>query len=455
MARGSRRRGGWRRKGKKLQVYVRLHAAAGGMRTRMYDLGTAPSEMQDWIDDQVTTYRRLHPKGDPGTLAHDVPTYLKLLVDRPKLQRDRRLQLAWWCKTFGKRARWSLQPVDLEIALKNLLASGVAPSTVRKYRTALFHLFTKLDGKNAPNPLRDVPPPADRDALPRALPYPIIRQILDHIPDRRYARALTSGQIVTIRAQARRRGANYSAIAQAFGVSEARVRKIRSSRDDGLGDVRSISKIVLRAMAFTPLPPAQLRRIAGRPEDVDAATSSVVAHARRKGKGTRSKRIPVPPDGLAALQDFVAVVPATFSMGSVERMWKRGIDRLCRSLEADAATAHAGAQLRQTLADATPYDLRHSFLTVVQVLTGNRSATQGMGMHADPRTSERYTLAAVDPTLEHAAALLTAHWAGQRIGNETPHALSSKGKIWPKTARRKSQAIATLSHGKARKYAGK
>jgi hypothetical protein len=55
---------------------------------------------------------------------------------------------------------------------------------VRHYRTALYSLWTALDGNDAPNPLRDVKPPRSDDPEPRALPYEIIDGILAAMPER-------------------------------------------------------------------------------------------------------------------------------------------------------------------------------------------------------------------------------------------------------------------------------
>ena len=53
-----------------------------------------------------------------------------------------------------------------------------------------------------------------------------------------------------------------------------------------------------------------------------------------------------------------------------------------------------------------PYDLRHSYLTMTYLASEDIHATQKMGQHSDPRMTNRYTLAAVDPRLKAAAARL-------------------------------------------------
>lgn len=461
-----RRRGGWRRKGKKLQIYVRVHEGKGGMHTRTVDLGTAPREMQEWID---TTWKRhrTRPRGQKGTLAADIPIYLALLADRPRLQQNRAHQLAWWCEQFGDRSRWSLTAVELETALRQLPASVKAASTIQKYRMALYHLFTKLDGRNEPNPLRDVPPPKSEDPLPRAIPYTIIAAIFDEMPDERYATKLDAATAAAIYREATAPRANRSAIAQAHGLSETMVRKIVAKAGRRF-DSKSQTKARLQVMAYAGLPPAQMRAL--RPDDVDLEGASVLVRGRKKGGGVRAQRLPLVPEAVTAMRAFVAADCfererptgglTAFSMTSAGRSWRRAITTMCVKLEADPITRPTVAALRTALAGARPYDLRHSFLTEAQLATGNINATQGLAMHSDARMTRRYTLAAVTPELQAAAAAVQARWAarlsaavatptaalpdpprrrGQRTGNGTPDAISRNRQNAPKTVRRKTR----------------
>lgn len=446
-----RRRGGWRRKGRKLQAYVWVHRGKGGLRTRTYDLGTAPSEMQTWIDDTHRRYRRRHPRGAKGTLAGDVETYLKLLIDRPRLQQNRQLQLAWWCDRFGTQSRWTLQAIDLETALNALRASGKAASTVKKYRTALYHLFTKLDGKNEPNPLRDVPPHREPEALPRALPYAIIDGILQCIPDQRYARTLTEAAAAQIRQALAAPRPNVSAIARAHGISETAVRKIRDGRDRAKRDEASATKVGLRVMAYLGWSPAMVR--AFRVEDYDAATTSVLVRGRTKGEGTRAVRLQLVSPGVAALVAWIAIGAPTFSVSSWDRAWRRGVVRFCAILAADPQTVALATRLERELATVTPYALRHSFLTEVQLATGSITTTQSYALHADARMTRRYTLAAVAPELLAAAPLIAARFVGQRAGNEPPPHMARPGRKRPKNARAKTRRTMAKAGAKPRRIA--
>jgi integrase len=447
--RGSRRRGGWRRKRGKLQAYVRIHEGPGGLRTRTYSLDTAAADIQKWIDETFRKQGRRRVAA--GTLAADVKAYLPALVDRPRLQQQRATQLAWWCDRFGSRTRASLKPLEIETALNELTAAGKAPSTVQKYRTALYHLFTKLDGKSEPNPLRDVPVPRPREPQLRAIPYDIIEAIFAAMPDRRYATKLEEAEAAAIYKEATQPKANRSAIARAHGLSETMVRKIVAKAGKRF-DAAAQGKAILRVIAYTGLPPAQIKLL--EPSHIDWQTpSSVMAQGRKKGGGTRSVRLPLVPQGVDALRAFVdaGAVGVAFSSSSLNATFRRGVSRMCAKLEAKPETRAIGEQLRVELREATPYWLRHSFLTESQLATGNINATQSLAMHSDARMTRRYLLAAVAPELRRAAELLTARWGGQRTGNESTETASRGVEIRPKNAKGKKGTNGRSGGGKTPK----
>jgi integrase len=109
------------------------------------------------------------------------------------------------------------------------------------------HLWTVLDGKHRPNPVRSVPkfrPPA---APPRAISYATIRTILDALRP-------------------------------------------------------SATKARLLVLAHTGLPHAQIMQLT--PADVDLAARTVTVHGRRKGAGTGSSIRPLSREAVAAFALF-------------------------------------------------------------------------------------------------------------------------------------------------------
>lgn len=366
-AKGERRHGaGW-------QVYIRVRGQL--LTDSKVPLTATPKERKDRRQQLKDEYLRTLPaKSARGTFAADKDTYLPTLADRPTLQHARDVQLSWWAARFGHRARHSITRPEWMAALAELASAPIvtgsrrgrqrSTTSVRHYRTAVFHLFTTLDGKDAPNPFRDIPPPKGPDPEPRALPYALIEAIFDAMPER--------GQ---------------------------------GLRNQPRGE-QSKTKARLRVAAYVGLPKAQIERL--KPEHVNYDEMSVMVLGRRKGKGTRTVRLPLIPQGADALRHFFAIGAhgVRYSSSSACRTWWRGIqtmvDRLALTDWRSAKAALDGLRAFK----ARPHDLRHSFLTGYFLKTGNIRATQEMAMHADGRQTQRYTLAAVDPQLKALAAAL-------------------------------------------------
>ena len=92
-----------------------------------------------------------------GTLAADIEPFLRQIADRPRLVADPRQQLEWWAARLGHLQRETIATSDVRAALADLRKTHAA-STCNHYRQALFSLYKTLDGRDAPNPVRDVAP---------------------------------------------------------------------------------------------------------------------------------------------------------------------------------------------------------------------------------------------------------------------------------------------------------
>lgn len=411
----SRKAVGIRRHGAGWQVYIRVR---GVLFVEQFPANTPPTELKEWRRKTRDDYLTRNPKPQAGTLSKNVETYLKTLAHRPRLQQERATQLAWWVARFGHRRRGSIDRAEWLGALSELAATPVtkghgktaytverSASSIAHYRMAMFHLFTTLDGKDAPNPLREIPAPSPREAEPRAIPYPIIEAIFAVMPDRKHRQKLSPDQIADVQ---RRLAAKESpsSIGRAVGVSEAMIRKLRDGKHLVRDDPAAKAKARLRVMAYAGgLPPAQMKTI--RPGHVDWTQSAVLLKGRHKGKGTRTIRLPIPPQGLEALRTFFAVqADGPFSTSSLNHSFQRGIARL---VDRVAATDWRAAKaLHDRLQDATAYDLRHSYLTQAFEVSKNIRAVQVLAQHSDERMTHRYTLGAVDPQLQALAIALGA-----------------------------------------------
>lgn len=384
--------------------------------------------MQQWID-------ALADQAPAGTLAADAELYLATLQDRPKLQAERTHQLSTWAERWPRVNRRLITSVQIQTAVSEMLAAGRSASSVKHYLTALHHLWTTLDGRGAPNPVRDVTKPSEPAPLPRALAYDVIELILAELSDRRDRGKLTASDVETIRQQLAQKGANLSAIARAYQVTPTAIRKIARGRrkHDAASAAKTRARLTL--MAYTGIPPAQIATLT--PADVDLEAGTVLVRPRRKGKGAPPSRHPLTAKGLEAMRAFTeADAWGAFSTSSVHKRFRAAIARLCDRLESDPQTKDAGVSLRVQLADARPYDLRHSFLTQVQIHTGERSTVQAFGAHADARTTARYTLAAVPPAMLAAVERLNAAGFGQAANGSANISTPEGAKTGPIEAKR-------------------
>jgi integrase len=337
-----------------------------------FPLATSLKVMQRWRQMTAEKLRAQRPRVVSGTLAADVEVYMKTLADRPALQALRRVHLAWWVSRFPNRFRHTLTAAELRAALAEFAVTRIqrwpsrppslpTPATVRHYRTALYSLWTTLDGKNAPNPLRDVKPARSEDPEPRALPYEVIEGILAAMPQ--------------------------------CGQGLPKVPRSDVSK----------TKARLKVEAYVGLPPKQVMQL--REEHVNWQDPSLLVQGRKKGKGTHTTRLPLVPQAVAALRAFFdAKAEGPFSTSSARLSFRRACQAYIEQIAIkDPQEANRIAAL---LKNARPYDLRHSYLTMTYLATEDIHATQKMGQHSDPRMTNRYTLAAVDPRLKAAAGRL-------------------------------------------------
>lgn len=304
-----------------------------------------------------------------GTLAADVRTYLETATLSKQRRAERADQLKWWCESFGTKRRAELDSPDLRRALNGLLHKGrngqaLTASTVNKYRFALSHVFTVLDGKEAANPLRNVPKYTEPDAAARDISYEIIERIIDEVRDR--------------------------------GVTR---------------DSVSLTKARIRVFAYAPITPAQLQRMQRSDIDWHATPASIITPGRKKGHGTKPRRKPLTSRGLAAFQAFDAADGwgKPYSKASLYKTFTAARDRAVAALRVDRPDLDLSRA--ETM---RPYDLRHSFATKTFQVTGSLSVTAELLDHADQRTTLRYAQGALPEHLRSAVAALEADFA-------TPH----------------------------------
>lgn len=196
--------------------------------------------------------------------------------------KDRESHVLEWIDVFGSEyrhaitsdriaaqlARWRTEPRTVTMTRRGGAEQKtrqiiLSASAVNKRRTALMHLFTVLDGKAAPNPVKDVPKYREPEPLPRGLPYSAI-----------------------------------TALWNVMGDSKTRAR--------------------LQVIAYTGLPHAQLAQL--KAEHFDAKAATLVVHGRQKGAGTKARVIPLSSHAVKALRAMARTDAwGTFSRSSMHR----------------------------------------------------------------------------------------------------------------------------------------
>jgi integrase len=326
------------------QAYVRIN---GKIRSKHFPPATSLTTMKRWREDQRVRARlgaELPPAG--ATLREDVQTYLRQVQTMPTL-RDRRDDLIRWLHVFGpERIRKSITAGEIRAQLERWRLEGYAANTVNHRRTALMHLWSVLDGKTAQNPARDTPRYQDdsQHAPPRALSYEAIAALLD-------------------------------------AMSE------------------SVTRARLELMAWTGWPPAQIAKLT--PADI-RWDDAVFIQARRKGKGAAGVWLPLLPQAWTALREYKRLGAwGKYSTSSARKSLrvaaKRARRALCAQVKAGTLDRPTAKARRRELLDVTPYQLRHSFLTLVARITQDDRAVMVLAQHADIRQTHRYTEATADP----------------------------------------------------------
>lgn len=325
----------------KIRAYVR---ANGQLRYKRFPVGTSLEAVRRW---RLDTPASLGLNQRPAvTLASDVEPYLRQIADRPRLVAERRQQLEWWVARLGHFRRDAITPAEVRAALAALRRTHAA-STCNHYRQALFSLYRSLDGRDSPNPVRDVTPFTSPPPEARGLSYDVVCRILDAMSDQ--GSAMVKG-------------------------------KARAAA--------SAAKVRCRVLASTRLRPSELMRY--RPEHWNRTTQTLVVYT---GKGGRTRTIPLSAPAAEALADLEAVgAIGPFSTSTVRRAFIR-------------AAARIGIH------GVRPYDLRHSYGTALYRIAGDTRLVKDVLGHSDTRMTERYTLGHVPEAMRLATSRFEEHLA--------------------------------------------
>lgn len=255
------------------RAYIRV----GGKGTWKRFKKTATIEqVKRWRAEILTAEEEAQDTQRPRTLAEDVETYLEAIKAMPTYDwREKDLQQ--WIEAFGRdRKRASITSADIRAVLHRWRLTGkdgkpLSESSCNHRRTALMHLWHVLDGKAAPNPVRDVPRFREPDPQPRGVPFDQLQRVIAKMPD-------------------------------------------------------SKTKARVLVMATTGLPHATLMRLTLDAFDPKART--LIVPRRRKGAGTKARILPLSDDAVAAFKELTRWDAwGPFSRDSL----KRSLQRACKA----------------------------------------------------------------------------------------------------------------------------
>jgi integrase len=263
-------------------AHIRIHGVA---HRKHFKRGTDPILIKQWLLATEVRFRG-RTATRTGKFNDDAQVYLETVKAMPSYA-DRKLHIDEWVAVFGPRMRYTISSDEIRAQLAHWRTTKrtvtitrrnpkwkpvrtrdivLSASAVNKRRTALMHLFTVLDGKAAPNPVKDVPPFREPEPVPRGLPYAAIRQLW-----------------------------------KVMGDTKTRAR--------------------LQVMAYTGLTHAQVAQVTIN--DVDLKARLLTVRERHKGAGTRAAVRPLIPEAVKAFKAMRRTDAwGPFSRGTLRRHFR-------------------------------------------------------------------------------------------------------------------------------------
>lgn len=284
------------------QVYLHVK---GEFRSKHFPKDTPVQKLRDWRKEQQAR-ATLNLKPEPqeaDTFGADCEAYLAA-VRGMTTYTDRKYRIEQWRDALGrKRRRSEITSVEIRQQLEKWKAAKLSHGSLNLRRTALFHLFTVLDGKSAKNPVKDVPPYRE---IPPPLRLPTPKDALAAI--------------------------------EAVEKHKGKSRKTRAR---------------LLVLLWTGWPAAQLKKL--KPGDIDWPGARALVHGRQKGRGTRPKWLPLLPQAVAALKEMKkARAWGEFSNSSLHSRLHQG----CKNAKVEAFRVYDLRHLFGTMVAAVVKDDR-------------------------------------------------------------------------------------------------
>ena len=181
------------------RAFVRVTHTAGGLRSKTFGPSATITTMKQWRENQRVDARRVKgPTPNRGTLAADIEDYLALVAAMPTIAWRTR-DLYAWREVFGDLSRSQISSSMIREQLHRWRTVGprrqfspktktyrdivgpLSASACNHRRTALLHLWTLLDGRGAPNPVKNVPAFQEPAAEPRGRDVAFLAAAIDRM----------------------------------------------------------------------------------------------------------------------------------------------------------------------------------------------------------------------------------------------------------------------------------
>ena len=142
----------------------------GTQREKRFPIGTTLRKIRDWQGEMRVALRAAVRRRPRGSFTADAMHYLAGVRGMPSY-RERERDIGFWLAEFGERRRDSITTREIATLLQRWERAGYAASTLNHRRGALMHLWSRLDGKNAQNPVSDIPRFKEPRPEPRGLSW--------------------------------------------------------------------------------------------------------------------------------------------------------------------------------------------------------------------------------------------------------------------------------------------
>lgn len=303
---------------------------------------------------------------DAPRFSQDAKDYLHKVRSMPSAK-DRIRHIERWVKAFGPRIRSSITTQEIDAVLEDWIAEGMSGAYANRHRTALMHLWTKLDGKGERNPVKGTDKrPEGQDAPVRVQPYDA-----------------------------------WEEIHQAIGRSHTR---FRTSRHPG-----DLTRARFGVFMWTGWPHVVLKRL-DLDTDVDWRNLRAYVRQRRKGKGVVGRWIKILPQAKDALKEYARCLAKHAKQARQKSDDLRVFSNSGMHGSVMTAIEHCNAKRKEKgldpLPKMRPYDVRHSFGTLMALIVKDERALQDLLIHASPKMVRHYTELATEPRTAAAVSSL-------------------------------------------------